>query len=90
MDRNVNGKPSILHSHSVIVYKQWTILPFALPLPDGRWSASCEVEEIDGDGLESFQGSFPNFVSNSKSEAVHLACEDAKKQIDDILAYPDV
>jgi hypothetical protein len=88
MNNNQFGKELILKSNSVIYYKQWKILPFALPLQDGRWSANCEVEEMDADGLESFQNSFPNFVSNSKFEAIHLACEDAKKQIDDILADP--
>jgi hypothetical protein len=59
-----------------------------LPLHDGRWSANGEIEAVDGDEPEMLQNTSRNFVSTSKLQALHLACEDAKIQIDDILADP--
>ena len=69
-------------------YREWIIRPFAIPLSDGQWSASCEIECFDAHGLDTFQSALPVCVRKTKNEAIEAACEDARHHIDGIIADP--
>ena len=74
--------------NSSMHYREWTIRPFAIPLPNGQWSASCEIEREDADGLDTFQSASSVSVRDTKADAIAAACEDARHQIDGIIADP--
>lgn len=71
-----------------IHYKGWEILPIALPTPDGRWSASCDISRVGVDGVEVFEGATMQFVRGHEDDAIAAACEEAVRQIDNIIANP--
>lgn len=71
-----------------IFYRDWVIVPFSIPRPDGTWATSCELEKMDADGLNVFQGALDIFVSDLEKESINAACEDAKNQVDAIIADP--
>jgi hypothetical protein len=71
-----------------IHYKGWEILPVALPTADGRWSASCDIARAGADGVEVFEGATMQFVRDQEDEAITAACEEAIRQIDNIIANP--
>lgn len=69
-------------------YKGWNIIPVALPIADGKWSASCDLERAGADGVEVFEGVTMQFVRDSELEAITAACDEAIRQIDNIIANP--
>lgn len=71
-----------------IYYREWGIVPFSFPRPDGKWSTSCEIDKIDADGLNVFQDGSDIFVDDLEEESIAAACEDAKHRIDAIIANP--
>lgn len=71
-----------------IHYKGWEIVPTALPTSDQQWSASCDIERVGADGVEVFEGATMQFVRSSEDEAITAACEEAIRQIDNIIANP--
>ncbi|MET0264107.1 MAG: DUF6566 family protein [Duganella sp.] len=71
-----------------IHYKGWEIVPTALPTSDNQWSASCDIERAGADGVEVFEGATMQFVRSSEDEAITAACEEAIRQIDNIIANP--
>lgn len=73
---------------SKIHYKGWDIAPLALPIDDARWSASCDIERAGVDGVEVFEGATMQFVRDSEDDAIAAACEEAIRQIDNIIANP--
>jgi hypothetical protein len=77
-----------MKEQSKIPYRNWYIVPFAVPQPDGKWAANCEIEKSDADGLDIFQEALPTFLENEKESAIIIACTDAKRRIDGIIADP--
>ena len=73
---------------SKIHYKGWEIAPLALPTGDARWSASCDIERAGADGVEVFEGATMQFVRDSEDDAIAAACDEAIRQIDNIIANP--
>ncbi len=73
---------------SKMPYKGWNIIPIALPTADQRWSASCDIERAGADGHEVFEGATMQFVRDTEDDAVAAACEEAIRQIDNIIANP--
>ena len=69
-------------------YKGWNIIPVALPGNDGKWSASCDIERAGTDGVEVFEGATMQFVRETEVEAIAAACDEAIRQIDNIIANP--
>ena len=71
-----------------IHYKGWEIIPTALPTSDNKWSASCDIERANANGVEVFEGATMKFVRESEDEAIAAACDEAIRQIDNIIANP--
>ena len=71
-----------------IHYKGWEIIPTALPTGDNKWSASCDIERANANGVEVFEGATMQFVRESEDEAIAAACDEAIRQIDNIIANP--
>ena len=69
-------------------YRGWAMMPTAIPQGDGTWSGNVELEAVDGDGADTFQGGFPNVVRDSKEDAIVAACDAARGHIDDLIADP--
>lgn len=69
-------------------YRGWAMMPTAIPQGDGTWTGNVELEVVDGDGADTFQGSFPNIVRDSKEDAIAAACDAARGHIDDLIADP--
>ncbi|NRR31815.1 hypothetical protein HSX11_16680 [Oxalobacteraceae bacterium] len=77
-----------MKTSSKIHYKGWEIVPFAAPTSDQQWSASCDIERAGADGLEVFEGATMQFVRATEDDAIAAACEEAIRQIDNIIANP--
>ena len=77
-----------MSGQSKIHYKGWEIVPLAIPTEDGHWSASCEIERAGADGIEVFEGATMQFVRDSEDDAIAAACDEAIRQIDNIIANP--
>lgn len=77
-----------MDSSSKIHYKGWEIAPLAVPTSDGQWTASCDIERATVHGLEIFEGSTMQFVRDTEDDAVAAACDEAIRQIDNIIANP--
>jgi hypothetical protein len=71
-----------------IHYKGWEIVPTALPTTDRKWTASCDIERAGADGMEVFEGATMQFVRDTEDEAIAAACDEAIRQIDNIIANP--
>jgi len=71
-----------------IHYKGWEIIPTALPTSDNKWTASCDIERADANGVEVFEGATMQFVRDNEDEAIAAACDEAIRQIDNIIANP--
>jgi len=71
-----------------IHYKGWDIVPTALQTTDRRWSASCDIERASAGGVEVFEGATMQFVRDTEDEAIAAACDEAIRQIDNIIANP--
>lgn len=71
-------------------YKGWDIIPIVLPTADGQWSASCDLAHKDGDGVAVFEGATMQFVRAQEDDAMSAACQEAVRQIDNLIANPDV
>lgn len=74
-------------NQSKIHYKGWEIVPLALPSGQ-QWSASCDIERAGADGVEVFQGATMQFVRDAEDDAIAAACDEAIRQIDNIIANP--
>jgi hypothetical protein len=72
---------------SKIHYKGWEIIPFAVPA-GAQWSASCDIERAGADGVEVFEGATMQFVRDQEDDAIAAACDEAIRQIDNIIANP--
>ena len=77
-----------MENSSKIHYKGWEIVPLAVPTTDGKWSASCDIERASAEGIEVFEGSTMQFVRDDEDGAIAAACEEAVRQIDNIIANP--
>lgn len=75
-------------NRSSIHYKGWEIIPLALPTSDQQWSASCDIERAGADGVEVFEGATMQFVRDNEDDAIAAACDEAIRQIDNIIANP--
>jgi len=72
-----------------IHYKGWEIVPTAIPTSDQtQWSASCDIERANADGVEVFEGATMQFVRDTEDDAISAAVEEAVRQIDNIIANP--
>jgi len=77
-----------MSGQSKIHYKGWEIVPLAFPADDGQWSASCEIERAGANGVDVFEGATMQFVRGSEDDAIAAACDEAIRQIDNIIANP--
>jgi len=73
---------------SRIHYKGWDIVPLALPTDDQKWTASCDIERANANGVEVFEGATMQFVREREVDAIAAACDEAIRQIDNIIANP--
>lgn len=73
---------------SKIHYKGWEIVPFAAPTSDNKWAASCDIERAGANGLEVFEGATMQFIRDTEDDAIAAACDEAIRQIDNIIANP--
>ena len=73
-----------------IHYRGWDIIPVALPTTDGKWTASCDISRPGPHGVEVFEGATMQFVRELEEDAVTAACDEAVRQIDNLIANPDV
>ena len=71
-----------------IHYKGWEIIPVALPTTERKWTASCDIARADADGAQVFEGATMQFVRDGEDDAIAAACEEAIRQIDNIIANP--
>lgn len=71
-----------------IHYKGWDIVPTAIPTGEHKWSASCDIERAGADGVEVFEGATMQFIRDTEDEAIAAACDEAIRQIDNIIANP--
>lgn len=71
-------------------YKGWDILPTVLPTANHKWSASCDLERENADGVEVFEGATIQVERDTEDEALLAACNEAYIQIDNIVADPSV
>jgi hypothetical protein len=69
-------------------YKGWDIIPTALPTSDNKWTGSCDLARVNGDGLQVFEGATMQFLRDTQEDAIAAACEEAIVQIDNIIANP--
>ncbi|HAT30890.1 MAG TPA: hypothetical protein DCW29_08605 [Janthinobacterium sp.] len=77
-----------MNGSSKMHYKGWEIVPQALPIGDSKWTASCDIERAGTDGVEVFEGATMQFVRESEDDAIAAACEEAIRQIDNLIANP--
>ena len=75
-------------ANSKIHYKGWDIVPLAVPTSGERWTASCDIERAGADGVEVFEGATMQFVRDREDDAIAAACDEAIRQIDNIIANP--
>jgi hypothetical protein len=73
---------------SKIHYKGWEIIPLAVPTSDNKWTASCDIERAGADGIEVFEGATMQFIRDQEDDAIAAACDEAIRQIDNIIANP--
>ena len=73
---------------SKIHYKGWEIVPLAVPTSDNKWTASCDIERAGADGIEVFEGATMQFIRDQEDDAIAAACDEAIRQIDNIIANP--
>ena len=71
-----------------IHYKGWELVPTVLPTSDNQFTASCDIERAGADGIEVFEGATMQFVRDTEDDAITAACEEAIRQIDNIIANP--
>ncbi len=69
-------------------YKGWAIIPTVLPTPDHQWTVSCDLARITADGEEVFEDATHPLARASRDEALTAALNDAKEQIDNLVADP--
>lgn len=77
-----------MDGESKIHYKGWEIIPLAVPVGGNQWSASCDIERAGADGVEVFEGATMQFVRDREDDAIAAACDEAIRQIDNIIANP--
>ena len=77
-----------MNERSKIHYKGWDIVPLAIPAGERQWSASCEIERAGADGVEVFEGATMQFIREREDDAIAAACDEAIRQIDNIIANP--
>lgn len=73
---------------SKIHYKGWEIIAQAFLTAGQQWSASCEIERAGSDGVKVFEGATMQFVRDQEDDAIAAACDEAIRQIDNIIANP--
>jgi len=71
-----------------IHYKGWEIVPTVLPTNDNKFTASCDIERANADGVEVFEGATMLFVRETDDDAITAAWEEAIRQIDNLIANP--
>jgi hypothetical protein len=71
-----------------VVYEGYAIFTFVVPLGDGRWLATSEVERHAADGIETFQQFGGPSYGRTEDDAKIAAVADTRKKIDDVLARP--
>lgn len=69
-------------------YKGWEIIPTAVRAGERQWSASCDIERAGPDGVDVFEGATMQFLRDSEDDAIAAACDEAIRQIDNIIANP--
>ncbi|RBA23932.1 hypothetical protein [Herminiimonas fonticola] len=70
------------------VYHGYEIFTVIVPIGDGRWSATSEIETNGADGIDISQGFGGPCEGHSVEEARALVLVDTKQKIDDLLAEP--
>ena len=72
------------------IYKGWEVVPTVLPTADHRWMADCDLRRPGAAGEDVFEGATMEFVRDTQEAALAAACDEARIQIDNLLANPDV
>jgi len=72
------------------IYKGWQIIPTVLPTADHKWAADCDLRRPVAEGEDVFEGATMQFVRDTQDAALAAACEEARLQVDNILANPDI
>lgn len=70
------------------VYHGYEIFTVVVPLGDGQWSASSEIEIEGAEGIEISQGFGGPSQAQTSEKAKAMAIADAKHKIDALLAEP--
>jgi hypothetical protein len=78
----------MMGEQSKIHYKGWEIIPLAVATGERQWSASCDIERAGPDGVDVFEGATMQFVRDQEDDAIAAACDEAIRQIDNIIANP--
>lgn len=82
------NKEAVMSRVPDAVYHGYEIFTVLLPLGDGRWSATSEIEIDGADGIDISQGFGGPCEGQTSEEARALVLVDTKKKIDDLLAEP--
>jgi hypothetical protein len=70
------------------VYEGYAIFAVVVPLDDGRWLATSEVERHGADGIETFQQFGGPSYGHTEDGAKIAALTDTRRKIDNVLARP--
>lgn len=70
------------------VYMGYEIFTVVVPIGDGLWSATSEIETNGAEGIEISQGFGGPCEAHSSEAAKMMAIADTKQKIDDLLALP--
>jgi hypothetical protein len=70
------------------VYKGYEIFTIVVPVSEGVWSATSEIEIHGAEGEEISQGFAGPFEAHSSDAAKAMVIADTKQKIDDLLARP--
>lgn len=70
------------------VYEGYGIFIIDVPLVDGRWLATSEVEKHGADGMETWQQFGGPCYGHTSEEAKIATLADTRRKIDDVLALP--
>ncbi|RQO35989.1 hypothetical protein DBR37_06485 [Herminiimonas sp. KBW02] len=70
------------------VYKGYEIFTIVVPVSEGLWSATSEIEINGAQGEEISQGFAGPFEAHSRDAAKEMVIAETKQKIDDLLARP--
>lgn len=69
-------------------FKGYDIFTIAIPVNDGKWSATTEIQKMGAEGLEISQSFTGPFEAATEAEAKSAALHEAERKIADLIANP--